>query len=64
MAERGFRSDAALARAAGIAIPHLSTVLKTGEATLKTINKICSALECQPGDFLRWVPDEDHSVAA
>ncbi|MFG6105361.1 helix-turn-helix domain-containing protein [Leptothoe sp. EHU-05/26/07-4] len=23
-----------------------------------TLNKLCSALNCQPGDLLRYVPDE------
>lgn len=24
-----------------------------------TLEKLCSALECQPGDLMEWVPDEE-----
>ena len=27
-------------------------------ASLETIDKLCAALECQPGDILTWVPGE------
>ena len=27
--------------------------------TLSTIDKLCSLLQCQPGDLVEWVPDED-----
>lgn len=27
--------------------------------TTETIDTICRLCECQPGDFLRWIPDED-----
>lgn len=36
-------------------------VLKNGRARavrFSTLNAICRVLECQPGDVLRWVPDE------
>jgi putative transcriptional regulator len=26
---------------------------------MKTLQKICTALECQPGELLQWVPDND-----
>lgn len=26
---------------------------------MDTLNNICAALECQPGDILRWEPDSD-----
>lgn len=38
------------------------SVLKNGRAKavrFSTLNAICEALGCQPGDVLRWVPDGD-----
>jgi putative transcriptional regulator len=26
---------------------------------MKTLQKICTALECQPGELLQWTPDND-----
>ena len=37
------------------------SVLKTGKAKavrFSTLEAICNALECQPGDILEYVPDE------
>ena len=37
-------------------------VLKNGRAKavrFATLDAICTFLECQPGDILRWVPDQD-----
>lgn len=64
MRERGFRSNAQLAQTAGISIPHFSHVINTGDCSLKTVNKICSALRCQPGDFLMWTPDGELAQGA
>ena len=36
-------------------------VLKNGRAKavrFTTLDALCTALECQPGDLLRWVPDD------
>ena len=36
-------------------------VLKNGRAKairFTTLDAICRALDCQPGDILRWIPDE------
>lgn len=36
-------------------------VLKNGRAKavrFSTLDAICTVLECQPGDILRWVPDD------
>ncbi len=44
----------------GITIANLS-ILKTGKAKavrLTTLDAICRALECQPGDLLEFRPDE------
>lgn len=44
----------------GITIANLS-ILKTGKAKavrLTTLDAICRALECQPGDLLEFRPDD------
>ena len=49
-----------LADQVGITIANLS-ILKNGRAKavkLDTLNKICQALQCQPGDLLEYVEDE------
>lgn len=44
------------------------SVLKNGRAKavrFSTLDAICAVLGCQPGDVLRWVPDDgDESGAA
>ena len=38
------------------------SILKNGKAKavkLETLDKICRALRCQPGDILEWVEDGD-----
>jgi putative transcriptional regulator len=37
-------------------------VLKNGRAKavrFTTLDAICRVLECQPGEILRWIPEED-----
>lgn len=46
-----------LSEEVGITLANLS-ILKTGKAKairFSTLESICVALECQPGDILRWV---------
>ena len=48
-----------LAEKVGITIVNLS-ILKTGKARairFSTLEAICSALTCQPGDILEFLPD-------
>lgn len=48
-----------LADKVGITIANLS-ILKNGHAKaikIETLNKICNALQCQPGDILEFVED-------
>ena len=48
-----------LAERAGITIVNLS-ILKTGKARairFSTLEAICAALSCQPGDILEFLPD-------
>jgi putative transcriptional regulator len=49
-----------LAQAVGITIQNLS-ILKTGKAKavrFETLNEICRVLDCQPGDILKFVNQE------
>ncbi|KAI4448485.1 hypothetical protein C823_003005 [Eubacterium plexicaudatum ASF492] len=49
-----------LAGQVGITLANIS-ILKNGKAKavkLETLNKICRALDCQPGDLLEYRPDE------
>ena len=49
-----------LAEAVGVTAQNLS-ILKTGKAKairFTTLQAICKALECQPGDILEYVDDE------
>ena len=58
LAERKMRSRELAARI-GISEVNLS-LLKTGRVKglrFETLDKICAALDCQPGDILAYVPD-------
>lgn len=50
-----------LSEKVGITMANIS-ILKNGKAKavkIDTLNKICKALDCQPGDILEWQPDGD-----
>ena len=50
-----------LAKEIDITLANLA-ILKNGKAKavrLETLNAICKALDCQPGDILEYVPDEE-----
>lgn len=50
-----------LAEHVGITIQNLS-ILKNGKAKairLETMEAICKALDCQPGDLLRFMPEAE-----
>lgn len=52
-----------LSEKVGITMANIS-ILKNGKAKaikIDTLNKICKALECQPGDILEWREDPDNS---
>ena len=52
-----------LAEKVDITLANLS-ILKTGKARavrFSTLNAICDALDCQPGDVLRFAPGEDEA---
>ena len=47
----------------GITMANVS-ILKNGKAKavkVETLNKLCAALDCQPGDLFEYVPDETES---
>jgi len=49
-----------LAEATGLAVNNLS-ILKTNKARairFSTLNSLCKALNCTPGDLIEYVPDE------
>lgn len=50
-----------LSERVGITMANIS-VLKNGKAKavkFSTLNKVCEALQCQPGDVLEWRLDND-----
>ncbi|MBQ1326948.1 MAG: helix-turn-helix transcriptional regulator [Eubacterium sp.] len=50
-----------LAEKVGITLANIS-ILKNGKAKaikIETLDKICKALDCQPGDILEYRPDEE-----
>ena len=58
MTLRGFRSRAALAKNAGIHQQHMSKIfLGQVDPTIKTLAKLCKALDCQPGELIEYIPD-------
>ena len=49
-----------LSERVGITMANLS-ILKTGKARavrLETLDRLCAALDCQPGDLIEFLPDE------
>ena len=52
-----------LARATGLAVNNLS-ILKTNKARairFSTLNNLCKALSCTPGDLIEYVPEDENS---
>lgn len=50
-----------LSEKVGITLANLS-ILKNGKGKavrFSTLDALCNALECQPGDLFQFVPDED-----
>ena len=59
MLARRKMSSGELAEMVGISAANLS-ILKTGKAKairFTTLNALCNALDCQPGDLLEYAPD-------
>ena len=60
MLARRKMASRALASQVGITEANLS-LLKTGKVKgvrFKTLDRICAALACQPGDLLEWEPED------
>ncbi len=60
MLARRKMSSGELAQRVGITAANLS-ILKTGKAKairFSTLEALCEALDCQPGDLLEYRPDE------
>jgi len=52
-----------LAQATGLAVNNLS-ILKTNKARairFSTLNRLCKALNCTPGDLIEYIPDTDEN---
>ncbi len=65
LAERKMRLNE-LAERVDITVPNLS-VLKTGKAKaikFSTLEAICQALDCEPGDLLHFEPDGSESESS
>ena len=53
-----------LSQAVNVSLPNLS-ILKTGKAKairFSTLDAICEALDCQPGDILRYEGDDENDA--
>jgi len=57
MARREIRKGE-LCQLANISKVTMSKLVKNQVVQTDTINKICTALDCQPGDIMEWIPDE------
>ena len=64
MLARRKMSSGELVDRVGISAANLS-ILKTGKAKairFSTLNALCKALDCQPGDLLEYAPDPPEST--
>ncbi len=48
-----------LSTLAGLSSPTLAKLSKGAVITSETIDRICRALNCQPGDIMEYIPDEE-----
>lgn len=46
-------------RQQGIHAAVMDKLVKNKNVDITTINKLCNLLDCQPGDILEYVPDDD-----
>ena len=61
---RGIKSSYELQHALGVA-PTVALRLWRGEVTrfsVETLDKLCHAFDCQPGDLLIYVPDKKNAM--
>ena len=61
MAQKGFRTRLALSEATGIHRSNLGKVVNGDVSAIRldTLDKLCAALGCQPGDLLEHTPDTE-----
>ena len=48
-----------LLKLAGISSPTLAKLSKGNSINTEIIEKLCAALECQPGDIMEYIPDPE-----
>ena len=60
MAKRGIKTRKQLAELVGIHQTHIGKIVdgKVTRLELSTLEGLCRALNCQPGDLLEYVPNE------
>jgi len=60
MARRGYRTRKALAKASGIHQSNLGRIVAGDVSALRleTIDALCGALECEPGELFERVPEQ------
>ena len=63
LARRGMKKTDLL-HVAGISSPTLAKLSKGEVVTTEIIAKICSALNCQPGDVMEYIHDAEGNIAA
>lgn len=47
---------------AGLTSPVLAKLSKGANVNTDTINKMCAALNVQPGDIMEYIPDQDETT--
>lgn len=60
LARRGYKKTD-LINLAGISSPTLAKLSKGDNVNTEVISKICAALDCQPGDIMEYIPEEQNS---
>ena len=48
-----------LLKAANLSPPTLAKLSKNKPIDTRTLEKICAVLQCQPGDVIEYVPDDE-----
>lgn len=65
MAKRNIRFATELAKQSGINYAHLRLMMSGNikQVKLATIERLCQALDCQPGDLFSYCPDDKVDTA-
>lgn len=60
MAERGIRTNKELADLTGISQNTIGKIIRNENKRIDydSLDALCSALDCQPGDLLEYVPED------